>query len=180
MTIDILVLNAIKKYSALHSLPFQFVQAMVMQESGGNQWRWNPEPKYRYLVNAVTKAPFRRLTAAEIASEIPPADFPRCPGVGEDVDAEWWGQQASWGAMQVMGAVAREAGFKDSFTKLCDLETGIDSGCRHLRILAKRFQVQYGWQGVAAAYNTGQPESRTGAGLVYVTHLANKGAFDFV
>jgi hypothetical protein len=99
--------------------------------------------------------PFRTLTQAEIASEAPPRDFPFLAG---DRDQEWWAQQASWGLMQVMGAVARECGFHGNYlSQLLDPEEGTEFGCRHLAILKGRYIQVYGWDGVIAAYNAGSP-----------------------
>jgi hypothetical protein len=106
------------------------VEAVVLTESGGVPWAYNPEPPYRYLVDVRTGRPFRPLTTAEIVSEVPPLDFP-CLGGARD--QEWWGQQASWGLMQVMGAVAREHGFRGVYlTELCAVATGLHYGCKHL------------------------------------------------
>jgi len=41
-------------------------------------------------------------------------------------------QQTSWGLMQIMGAVARERGFRGWLTELCDPATNLEWGCRHL------------------------------------------------
>jgi len=46
---------------------------------------------------------------------------------------ELLGQQASWGLMQIMGATARERGFKGWLTELCDPAVNLEWGCRHLR-----------------------------------------------
>ncbi len=140
-------------------LPPQLVKAIVIVESSGDRWSWNPEPPYRYLWNVRQQAPFRKLTAAEISSEKPPSDFHSMAGAR---DAEWWGQQASWGYMQVMGAVAREHGFKGHFPGLCDPLEGLNYGCKHLAHLRKRFFRRYGWLGVIAAYNAGSPRFEKG------------------
>lgn len=101
--------------------------AQVQVESGGNTWAWNPEPAYRYLWDVKKNAPFRTLTAAEQTSEAPPSDFPCFAG---DRDQEWWAQQASWGLLQVMGAVAREHGFRNNYlVELCDPIQGLSAGC---------------------------------------------------
>ena len=134
--------SAIKHYADQARMPIQFIQAIVLTESGGDNWKWRVEPHYRWLVNAKTGTPFRRLNAEEIISEKPPVDFPANPG--ESQNTEWWGQQASWGLMQVMGAVAREYGYKGSFTGLCDVDTGIIYGCKHLTRLKARFFAEYG------------------------------------
>lgn len=106
------------------------VSALVSVESAGNQWAWNPEPQYRYLWDVKRNAPFRALSQSEIASKVPPADFPTLAG---DRDQEFWAQQASWGLMQIMGAVAREIGFRgDYLTQLCQPEANLLIGCKKL------------------------------------------------
>lgn len=128
------------------------VLGFIETESGGDQWAYNPEPKYRYLWSCRAHAPFRPITKLEDSSEYPPDDFP-APEAGVDPDAEWWGQQASWGLMQVMGAVAREVGFRGPFlTSLCDPEINLAVGCTKLKRLLK----QWGDPEMAAcAYNRG-------------------------
>ena len=123
-------------------VPRGLALAVVEQESTIDTWAWNPEPKYRYLWDVLLLKPFRTLTPAEEASEIPPADFFAYKGVPRD--AEWWGQQASWGLMQVMGAVAREHGFIGRFlSELCDPPVGLEYGCRHLGAYLSRFKAPF-------------------------------------
>jgi hypothetical protein len=134
-----------------HRLPLKLVLAVIQVESGGDTYAWNPEPKYRYLWDVRNKRPFRPLTRDEILSEVPPFDFYALKG---DKDQEYWAQQASWGLMQVMGAVAREHGFLGPYlTELTDPETGLEFGCAHLAS-------QYEWANrdvtkTLAAYNGG-------------------------
>lgn len=134
------------------SLDPRVILALVQVESGGDPYAWNPEPRYRYFWDVKQHRPFRSVTTEEILSEFPPKDFPALAG---DPDQEWWGQQASWGLMQVMGAVAREKGFVGSYlTQLCDSATNLRYGCRHLDTLftwAKGDQTQ-----ALAAYNGGK------------------------
>lgn len=82
--------------------------ALVSKESANDPAAWNPEPRYRYFWNVRTGAPFRPVTELELLGKFPPRDFPALAG---DPDNEWWGQQASWGLTQIMGAVAREHGY---------------------------------------------------------------------
>lgn len=105
--------------------------ALVDKESSGEPDAWNPEPKYRYLWNVREGRPFRRVTDIELAAKFPPADFPALAG---DPDNEWWAQQASWGLTQIMGAVAREHGYKGKYlTALCcDVEINLAIGAEHL------------------------------------------------
>jgi hypothetical protein len=136
-------------------VPMTLVKAIVWQESDGRPYAFNPEPRYRYLWDNRLRKPFRPLTSIEGSSEIPPPDF---VAVDRDVDrdAEWWGQQMSWGLMQVMGAVAREYGFAGDFlSELCVPAVGLEYGCRHLAHLHRRFGPD--WAPVIAAYNAGSP-----------------------
>ena len=152
-----------------HGLPDWIVDGVITVESSWNPWAYNPEQKYRWFWNVKTDEPFRAVTAAEINNEYAPRDFPRLAG---DNDNEWWAQQASWGLMQVMGAVARERGFKgDYLTELCDPAIGIQYGCAHLVWLKNKLYAKYGWQGVLSAYNSGSPDSNDG--LTYATKVMN-------
>lgn len=147
------------------------LRALVMQESGGDTWAYRPEPHYRYLVDVRTGRPFRRLTRAEAAAERPPADFPAPPGVSPV--AEWWGQQASFGLCQVMGAVGRELGLQARFlTALCDPYIGLQLGARHLENQIRR----YGERDGLAAYNAG-PGGRHGErGQAYASAVLEREA----
>jgi hypothetical protein len=130
-------------------------------------WAWNVEPRYRYLWNVATHQPFRPLTFAERASEEPPADFPFLKG---DRDQEWWAQQASWGLMQIMGATAREEGFRGPYlTQLCDPATNLTIGCS---VIAKLLLWSAGNVHLAlAAYNAGIGGASSEAGQRYATSV---------
>ena len=128
----------------------ELVAALVMQESGGKSDAWNPEPRYQWFWDVKTQKPFRRVTQAEVASKFPPADFPCRAG---DRDQEWWAQQASWGALQLMGACAREVGCHLEYLPgLCDPAEGLEWGCRWFAKLLSRFGA-----GAVSAYNAGHP-----------------------
>lgn len=134
---------------------------MVMVESSVDPDAWNPEPAYRWVWDVVNNKPFR-VTSVEALDKAPPEDFPTRRG---DRDAEWWGQQASWGLMQVMGAVARERGFdpRVHFPRLCsDPQLGLAYGCAHLAHMRDRWFKEHGWMGVVAAYNAGSVRYRSG------------------
>ena len=71
-------------------------------------------------------------------------------------------QQTSWGLLQIMGAVARERGFRDWLTELCDPAVNLEWGCKHLRWMldhAGSFNIRAStqWQNadLAAAWNGG-------------------------
>jgi soluble lytic murein transglycosylase-like protein len=89
------------------------------------------------------------VTDAEIANEVPPEDFPYLAG---GRDQEWWAQQASFGLAQVMGAVARERGFRGLYLpELCDPETGMLYGIKHL----DKFLQKYDLRTALLRYNGG-------------------------
>ena len=108
------------------SLPVAVVQAICMVESTGNEWANRFEPGFRYLVgDANSLSPTERTN-----------------------------QMISWGLMQVMGAVAREHGYKGPLPKLCDPYTGLTYGMRHLA----RYYAKYNdWPQTIASYNAGSP-----------------------
>lgn len=129
---------------------------MVTVESGWDTTARRYERRYGYLWDLLNNRPFRRLTAAEGASEKAPADFHAPRGVHPDT--EWTDQQTSLGLFQIMGAVARERGCTTRFlTALCQPEIGLEYGCRHLAhyAFACRYLDLYGWAGVCRAYNGG-------------------------
>src|SRR3990167_4673122 len=108
---------AVDRIARAEGLDPALVRAVIAQESGWNPYAWNPEPRWRYFWNVETGSPFRPVRTVEIANAFPPKDFPCLKG---DRDQEWWAQQASWGLMQIMGAVAREQGFRGPYLpELC-------------------------------------------------------------
>lgn len=149
MDIDETIANCVIR----HDLDANIVRAIIETESGGDLFAWRYEPPYRYLWNVKWNTAFRKLTEQEIREDRPPTDFHSTIGSRA---TEWIGQQASWGPMQIMGAVAREYGYSGHFTELCSA-LGIEFGCMHLARLKKRYFDKYGWEGVIAAYNAGSP-----------------------
>lgn len=113
------------------------VEALVIVESGGDPDAWKPEPRYPYLWDVREGKPFRELTLEESIRNFPPKDFPALAGSSIQ---EWQGQRASWGLMQVMGAVAREYGFTGPYlTTLCSRpEVNLDKGTKVLARVLKR------------------------------------------
>jgi len=151
-----------------YELPRRMVQALIGKESAWNPWAWNPEPRYRYYWDVRNGSPFRAVTEAELMSERPPADF---GSLAADPDQEWWGQAASWGLMQIMGAVARERGSRLPYlTELLDPAINVDYGCRHLAdslAWARRY-AHTPEEAVAAslaAYNGGRGGNKPGGPL---------------
>jgi hypothetical protein len=155
----------IDRTAATFRLDGALLRAQIMIESSGLPFAWNPEPRYRYLWNVRTQQPFRPLTATERISEAPPADFPFLAG---DRDQEWWGQQASWGLMQTMGAVAREYGFAGKYLpELCDPAVGVFYGARYLRRCLNRSHEDY--TAGLALYNGGGDAAVAYAHKVFAT-----------
>lgn len=104
-------LVALAKKSALaQSLDPALVCAVVEQESGWNTWAMRYEPAFfaKYVASLYTN---NKVTATEA-----------------------YARGMSWGLMQVMGQVAREAGLDAPFlSTLCDPERGLAIGCKVLR-----------------------------------------------
>lgn len=135
--------------------------ALAWKESSFDPYAWNPEPKFPYLVDARSGKPFRKLKDGEGFSAIPPGDFPTLAG---DPDQEWNAQRASWGVCQVMGAVARELGFRRPYlTELVRLDVNLDLGARHLARKIARFGTTA--EGLSA-YNAGAPTNANRADYV--------------
>jgi len=174
--------QAIASHASFYELPKELLMAIIKVESAINKFAYRVEPPYRYLVNVASKQPFRRLTPAENKSEVAPKDFPYIRGLSSR-NTEWLGQQASWGPMQIMGAVAREYGFTQAFPELCSYVAGTKFPCLHLVNLKKRFLEKHGWAGVVAAYNAGSPRYIDGGDFenqVYVDKIREHGGFDFM
>lgn len=156
MTNEQLLNYCIQDEAKRHDLPATMVEAIILVESDNNLNAIRVEPAYRYLYDVVKQQPFRALRNGEVNCAKAPKDFPYLSKLGSR-DTEWGGQRASWGPMQVMGAVARERGFGDPFPALCSNEWGVYWGCQHLSWLTDRYQKDYGWEGVISSYNQGSP-----------------------
>lgn len=153
----------VARTAPVSGLPVELVLALIDVESDGNPYAYRPEPRYRYFVNCKTGKPFRALSPDEIASKIAPPDFPYLAG---SRNQEWWGQQASFGLGQIMGAVAREQGFDGPYlTALCDPVTNIEMCCR---ILSSALR----WSGgdvklALGSYNAGRGNAAGSFGRAY-------------
>ena len=112
------------------NLDHRLVLAIIWKESTGNPWAYRPENAYRWLWDIKKDAPIRELTPAEIVNAAPPGDFAFYAGSAAQ---EWACQRSSWGLMQIMGATAREQGFRGNYlTELCDPWVNIEYGLKHL------------------------------------------------
>ena len=104
------LLTLARKAATAQSLDPALVCAVVEQESGWNPWAMRYEPAFftKYVASLYTN---NKVSATEA-----------------------YARGFSWGLMQVMGQVAREAGFEGLFlSALCDPEQGLAVGCRVLR-----------------------------------------------
>jgi soluble lytic murein transglycosylase-like protein len=107
-----------RKAAAAQSLDPALVAAVVEQESAWNPWAMRYEPAFftKYVASLYTN---NKVSASEA-----------------------YARGFSWGLMQVMGQVAREAGFEALFlSALCDPEQGLAVGCKVLR---KKFDAAAG------------------------------------
>jgi soluble lytic murein transglycosylase-like protein len=107
-----------RKAAIVQALDPGLVAAVVEQESGWNPWAMRYEPAFfsKYVASLYTN---NKISASEA-----------------------YARGFSWGLMQVMGQVAREAGFDALFlSALCDPEQGLAIGCKVLR---KKFDAMGG------------------------------------
>ena len=122
---------AIVSAAGSHRLDPALVGAVVVTESAGEPCAIRYERGYRYLFQPARVKPKGCSTTTEINA-----------------------QQCSWGLMQIMGATARELGFRGWLSELCRPEVGLEYGCKYLARQVKRFgSVEAG----VAAYNMGSP-----------------------
>ena len=139
--------EVVQVYAAKYALPGDLLRAIVQVESAGDPWAMRTEESYQWLWDVRRSEPYRG----------DPQKLPSPSFVSRRT--ELIGQQTSWGLMQVMGATARELGYRGRFlSKLCDPEFGMEYGCRYLAALHDRFGPS--WETVAAAYNAGSPRRK--------------------
>lgn len=127
---------AIVEAAEAHGLDPALVAAIVEIESGGNQHAIRYEPGYRWLW----------------PRGFPPKNYLPCTPETEEC-----AQKMSWGLMQIMGAVAREHGFRGSFlSEMTTPPIGLDYGCRLLAYLIQKYGDE---RRAVSAYNAGRPTS---------------------
>jgi soluble lytic murein transglycosylase-like protein len=96
-----------RSIAAQHGLEDVLVCAVIEQESNWNPWAVRYEEGFyvKYVL------PIKGLSDTEART-----------------------RSMSWGPMQILGQVARERGFANTYLSgLCDPATGIDWGCGHLK-----------------------------------------------
>lgn len=111
--------SAIRESAAHHQVDRYLLTAIVWHESRGIATATRYEARYGHLWDVSIGASFRLLTSEEARSSTPPADWP-------STSSEWVGQRTSWGPCQLMGAVAREQGFRGPFGDLLEPSRNVD------------------------------------------------------
>lgn len=133
-----------RRAAGAQGLDAPLVCAVIEQESGWNPWAMRYEPAFfaKYVASLYTNY---KISASEA-----------------------YARGFSWGLMQVMGQVAREAGFAGPYlSALCDPEQSLAVGCR---VLQKKFDAMGGdctralqaWNGGGNAEYAAQVMARRG------------------
>ncbi len=123
----------IKQYAAKYYLDAYLVLAIIGAESCSNPFAVRYEPNWKYF--------FR------------PDYFAGAQIPSITLQTERVFQATSWGLMQVMGAVAREHGFKGMLTELVKPDLNLNYGCLHLLRMQGKYREREEW---VSAYNAGQ------------------------
>lgn len=132
------LLALIDEVATQHKLDTAVIRAIVQKESGGVAKRNRFEPAFKHLLEPFTMS--RNLGITQATEEMM--------------------QMTSWGLMQVMGAVAREHGFRGYLQDLSDERLGLDYGCRHFKKFLDR--PHYTLEDAISSYNQGGPYKTPG------------------
>jgi len=124
--------GAIEKISEEFSLDPFLVAAIIRVESNGERFAMRYEPHYSYLFHVEQMA----------------------KKVGSSEATENTMQKTSWGLMQIMGAVARERGYRGWLSELTDMLVNLKYGCVHLQ---SYFERHGKLEHAIASYNAGSP-----------------------
>jgi len=108
----------------------ELLGAIVLTESGGDQWAVRFEPQYKWLFQTRDNALRNKITE----------------------DTEKVLQMCSYGLCQVMGAVARELGLKGPIFELLSVTSNLTYACRLLNRLRAKYKSN---EDVLSAYNAG-------------------------
>jgi hypothetical protein len=136
--------STIEKHAIEIGLDSVLVLAIATVESAQNTWPCRFEPGWKYFFEVEKWAKL----------------------LGQTFETEKMQQATSWGAMQIMGTVARELGFKGYIPMLCLPDVGIRYGCLKLRNLLDKYS---DLTDAIASYNAGSP--RKNADGTYVNQI---------
>jgi hypothetical protein len=128
--------DAVKRWKSLvdkckhPQVSTELVLAIIAQESGGDRWAYRFESEYQYFYDYKRRLPL----------------FNKAKGMEDNRRfalsvlgaTEFHAQSASYGLMQIMGAVARERNFKGSILELGDPECNVIYSTMHLWIYGYR------------------------------------------
>ena len=132
--------DEIERAAAEFGVDPDLVRAIVMTESAGDPWAIRFEPAFydRYIVG---NKDYAKASATERMAAA-----------------------TSWGLMQVMGAVARERGFRGRYlSELCEPIVGLRYGVKHFYHFLAKYRDQ---NKAVAAYNAGSARYKPGGGFV--------------
>lgn len=146
------------------------IAGIVMTESSGRWEATRYERNYRWLWDNARHKPF---TLARSHADATPPGFSGVHLISLP-DVEFRQQRTSWGAMQIMGAVAREMSFMGDLKDL-NGPLGLRYGVKLFSNLHHRFYREHGMVGVISAYNCGQPKPESNPEYVAkVIHYADQ------
>lgn len=112
------------RYTRGTTIPSSLILAIIWQESSGDQWAVRWEKAYQYFCRLNGKPLYRKNL-----------NYMQNRGAAVVVLGEWefYMQSASHGLLQLMGAVARELGWRKSLMEIYDPNINISLGVKHLQ-----------------------------------------------
>ena len=126
------IINIIKVNAVRFDVPQDLAVAVAQIESAFDPFAIRYEPGWKYFTDTVRYAELNMI--AQQTEKIL--------------------QACSFGVMQVMGAVARELGFRENLLKLSRVSVGSEYGCLKLSQLLRKYGTE---EEAVSAYNAGSP-----------------------
>jgi len=124
--LELLAREAARKYG----LDPRLICALCEVESSWNPWAVRHETEYKWLYGlSVGDTGHYACASGQSGQKLNDILLK----IKSSVLTELATQRTSWGLLQIMGAVARERGFKGWLTELCDPAVNLEWGCKHLR-----------------------------------------------
>lgn len=133
--------NMIVSAAKMNDLDENLLAAIIMQETAGGSWKSRYEAEFKYLLK--------------------PVEFAIARGISEATETIH--QKTSWGLMQIMGAVAREIGFRGDLPELARPGVGLKWGCIKLKTIADKYG-RSSHADIAAAWNGGSVQRNASDG----------------